>query len=48
MAQLADSFRLFSICPAMDTEIKVGPTGKKLLPLTVKKSGCPAGTWGLG
>ncbi len=24
------------VCPAMDTEIQVGPTGKKLLPLTVK------------
>lgn len=23
------------VCPAMDTEIQVGPTGKKLLPLTV-------------
>ena len=23
------------VCPAMDTEIQVGPTGKKLLPLSV-------------
>ncbi|MGC0382614.1 hypothetical protein RKD33_002831 [Streptomyces sp. SAI-129] len=30
------------VCPAMDTEIQVGPTGKKLLPLTVKNS-APAG-----
>jgi radical SAM family uncharacterized protein len=24
------------VCPSMDTEIQIGPTGKKLLPLTVK------------
>jgi hypothetical protein len=22
------------VCPSMDTEIQIGPTGKKLLPLT--------------
>ncbi|WP_432163763.1 hypothetical protein [Streptomyces tendae] len=42
VAQFADSFKCFSICPAMDTEIQVGPTGKKLLPLSVKNS-APAG-----
>ncbi|MDX6316106.1 MAG: hypothetical protein QOF44_5570, partial [Streptomyces sp.] len=25
------------VCPQMDTHIQVGPTGKKLLPLTVVK-----------
>lgn len=25
------------MCPQMDTSIQIGPTGKKLLPLTVKK-----------
>ncbi|RSM93642.1 hypothetical protein DMA10_21915 [Streptomyces sp. WAC 01420] len=29
-------FGRFSICPQMDTSIQIGPTGKKLLPLTVK------------
>ncbi|MFD8347528.1 hypothetical protein ACFV1X_01020 [Streptomyces coelicoflavus] len=38
VAQFARSFKRFSICPAMDTEIQVGPTGKKLLPLTVKNT----------
>ena len=23
------------VCPAMDTEIQIGPTGRRLLPLTV-------------
>jgi hypothetical protein len=23
------------VCPTMDTEIQIGPTGKRLLPLTV-------------
>nr|WP_168486593.1 hypothetical protein [Streptomyces sp. RLB1-33]QIY67924.1 hypothetical protein HEP84_19520 [Streptomyces sp. RLB1-33] len=26
-------------CPQMDTAIQIGPTGKKLLPLTVKNAG---------
>ncbi|MBP2050567.1 hypothetical protein J2Z21_003506 [Streptomyces griseochromogenes] len=26
-------------CPQMDTSIQIGPTGKKLLPLTVKNAG---------
>ncbi|WP_018351295.1 TIGR03960 family B12-binding radical SAM protein [Longispora albida] len=26
------------VCPAMDTEIQIGPTGKKMLPLSVVKS----------
>ncbi|MEU3102701.1 hypothetical protein [Streptomyces griseoflavus] len=38
VAQFARSFSRFSICPQMDTSIQIGPTGKKLLPLTVKKS----------
>ncbi|MFJ8540510.1 hypothetical protein ACIRFH_00545 [Streptomyces sp. NPDC093586] len=38
MTQFTDSFRRFSICPAMDAEIQFGPTGKKLLPLTVKQT----------
>ncbi|MFB7091423.1 hypothetical protein [Streptomyces sp. NPDC056296] len=38
VAQFAGGFKRFSICSAMDTEIQIGPTGKKLLPLTVKKS----------
>ncbi|WP_158771528.1 hypothetical protein [Streptomyces sp. NRRL S-340] len=25
------------VCPAMDTSIQIGPTGRKLLPLSVKK-----------
>ena len=29
------------VCPQMDTSIQIGPTGKKLLPLTVKQ---PAGS----
>ncbi|MGC0311950.1 hypothetical protein QBC98_000395 [Kitasatospora acidiphila] len=28
-----------SICPQMDTSIQIGPTGKKLLPLTVVNGG---------
>jgi hypothetical protein len=28
-------YALRSICPQMDTEIQIGPTGKKLLPLSV-------------
>ncbi|MEZ7006984.1 hypothetical protein [Streptomyces sp. AD55] len=39
VAQLADSFKRFSICPAMDTSIQIGPTGRKLLPLTVTGQG---------
>ncbi|MFC1232656.1 TIGR03960 family B12-binding radical SAM protein [Streptomyces sp. Sce081] len=32
------------VCPQMDTAIQIGPTGKKLLPLTVKNSGpAPSG-----
>ncbi len=32
------------VCPAMDTEIQTGPTGKRLLPLTVTGAGAgPAG-----
>ncbi|GAA4998588.1 hypothetical protein GCM10023335_10290 [Streptomyces siamensis] len=27
-------------CPQMDTHLQIGPTGKKLLPLTVKNA-CP-------
>ncbi|MFF7113047.1 TIGR03960 family B12-binding radical SAM protein [Streptomyces albogriseolus] len=27
------------VCPQMDTSIQIGPTGKKLLPLTVKNAG---------
>lgn len=27
------------VCPQMDTAIQIGPTGKKLLPLTVKNAG---------
>ncbi|MBB5109044.1 hypothetical protein FHS40_008170 [Streptomyces spectabilis] len=30
-------FEGVSICPQMDTQIQIGPTGKKLLPLTVVK-----------
>ncbi|MFD8393465.1 hypothetical protein ACFV2N_30710 [Streptomyces sp. NPDC059680] len=30
---------LVSIRPQMDTAIQIGPTGKKLLPLTVKNAG---------
>ncbi len=26
------------VCPQMDTSIQIGPTGKKLLPLTVKNA----------
>ena len=26
-----------SMCPQMDTQIQIGPTGVKLLPLTVKQ-----------
>jgi hypothetical protein len=29
------------VCPSMDTEIQIGPTGRKLLPLTVK-AGAPS------
>lgn len=32
-----------SICPQMDTHIQIGPTGKKLLPLSVVDSATPAG-----
>ena len=32
------------VCPAMGTEIQTGPTGVKLLPLTVIPSGTGAGT----
>jgi hypothetical protein len=32
------------VCPAMDTEIQVGPTGAKLLPLTVVGGGETGGT----
>jgi hypothetical protein len=31
------------VCPAMDTEIQIGPTGKKLLPLTVVNSAAGQG-----
>jgi radical SAM family uncharacterized protein len=31
------------VCPAMDTEIEAGPTGQRLLPLTVLGSGAAAG-----
>jgi hypothetical protein len=27
-----------AVCPQMDKAIQIGPTGKKLLPLTVKNS----------
>jgi hypothetical protein len=27
------------VCPSMDTEIQIGPTGRKLLPLTVVQAG---------
>ena len=30
------------VCPSMDTEIQIGPTGRKLLPLTPVASGAPA------
>ncbi len=29
------------VCPSMDTEIQIGPTGKKLLPLTPLNAGGP-------
>ncbi len=32
-----------SIRPQMDTAIQIGPTGKKLLPLTVKKDAATSG-----
>ena len=31
------------VCPSMDTEIEVGPTGRRLLPLTVADAGDPGG-----
>jgi radical SAM family uncharacterized protein len=31
------------VCPAMDTQIEAGPTGQRLLPLTVLGSAAPAG-----
>jgi radical SAM family uncharacterized protein len=31
------------VCPQLGTEIQVGPTGKKLLPLSVVSSGMPSG-----
>ncbi|MEU9380355.1 hypothetical protein AB0D38_04835 [Streptomyces sp. NPDC048279] len=33
----------FFMRPAMDTQIQVGPTGKKLLPLTVKNAAAASG-----
>jgi hypothetical protein len=32
-------FSAVGVCPQMDTSIQIGPTGKKLLPLTVKNAG---------
>ncbi|MGC0340771.1 hypothetical protein RKD20_005805 [Streptomyces sp. SLBN-8D4] len=32
--------------PQMDTQIQIGPTGKKLLPLTVKNAGPAPGSSG--
>ena len=34
------------VCPAMDTEIEVGPTGRRLLPLTVTTAGDAAASAG--
>ena len=31
------------VCPAMDTEIQIGPTGRRLLPLTVPGAGARSG-----
>jgi hypothetical protein len=31
------------VCPSMDTEIQIGPTGRKLLPLTPVRSGLKVG-----
>ncbi len=42
LAQFLGCFERFSICLAMDTEIQIGPTGKKLLPLTVMNN-APSG-----
>ncbi|WP_406226635.1 hypothetical protein OH723_22785 [Streptomyces albidoflavus] len=39
MAQFADGFKCPSICPQMNTSIQIGPTGKKLLPLSVVGQG---------
>jgi radical SAM family uncharacterized protein len=36
------------VCPAMGTEIQTGPTGAKLLPLTVAAGPAPAPTQGMG
>src|SRR5215467_8673881 len=36
------------VCPAMGTEIQTGPTGAKLLPLTVVGAGAAAGVAGAG
>ncbi|MET8766831.1 hypothetical protein [Streptomyces sp. NPDC004658] len=32
-------YEAVAVCPQMDTHIQIGPTGKKLLPLTVKNAG---------
>jgi len=36
------------VCPAMGTEIQTGPTGAKLLPLTVVGAGAAADVAGAG
>ncbi|GAA1982169.1 hypothetical protein GCM10009738_71240 [Kitasatospora viridis] len=38
-AERKNGFGTVSMCPQMDTAIQIGPTGKKLLPLTVVNQG---------